>query len=44
MGDIVGDRDLKTIHCRNLIKGALHGPLGVIGRHEDLDLMQKTNV
>ena len=44
MGDIGGHRDLKTINCRNLIKGAMQGPLGDIGRHEDLDLIQKTNV
>ena len=35
MGDIGGHSDFKTINCRNLIKGAMQGPLGDIGTHGD---------
>ena len=30
MGDIGGHRDRKTINCRNLIKGAMQGPIETI--------------
>ena len=44
MGETGRHRDFKTINYRNLIKGAMQGILGDIGRHGDLDLMRKTNI
>ena len=30
--------------CMKLAKGAMQGPLGDIGRHGNLDLMQQNNI